>query len=164
MRILLLATMGCLILGPALHCLRRALLDSVRQDLYRVRERLFDRILSGEMNFADAEVRQITTFIHGALHALNDWSVIEMVERLIQIGWTGGPPSWVLDPRLKNEAQRVSIAAVRGVFHASFLVRVFMSLAVAISFAVRATARFDAWKNAVVLNLFGAPPPQARTA
>ena len=99
--------------GISFGCLKRAWLDEVRQELYRMREQVYDRAIAGDLNIDDPIVRGFIQYLHGAIFAMENWSVIEMIRRVASLPEDALPPRWLGDERLKTEVGQ----AMKTTFH-----------------------------------------------
>lgn len=118
----------CLIaISLALEALQRSLADAIKHALYRTRDRVFDRVLAGELAKDDPAVRDIVATIHSMIYVITHWPVPEIVRALREPQTPAKLPKWITDERLKDEAQRALILSglgmlvVSGMFKIRFL-------------------------------------------
>ena len=138
------------VVGISLRCLRRARLDDVRQNLYRIRERLHDRTIAGEFSPEDRSVRGLLLYLRSLVHALENLSVVEMIFSMAESFDESPCIPWLKDPRLEKEAEAAVHYTIKGLLIVSFLSRVALHVAY---WTLRATKPIAALRKNVTSRL-----------
>ena len=115
---IMLAIICILLVGSAYRCLRRVLLEEVRQDLYRIRERIYDRVIARELTLQDPSVAGLVQYLHGFVWFLEHWSPLLYFWAMIVARGREENVAvpWLDDERLKKEAWlalQATVAALR---------------------------------------------------
>jgi len=111
------------VIGISLRCVRRAKLDKVRQDIYRLREGVHDRIIDGELSIDDQVVSGFLHYLNRLVGVLEELSIVDMLWAFVQDLEEQAPPLWLKDGRLKEEAEKAVGVTVDGVLTVSWLSR-----------------------------------------
>lgn len=138
--------MSLAVLHFSVSFLRDASISRVRQQLFRVREMIYDRIIAGELTLEDKNVRSLVNYVHTVMYAISHWSVIEMMIRVARSSPDKGPPEWTKDDRLINESREALAATVQGVFWSSFYLKAVVLVAIPFCAVLKHLGRIRAWK------------------
>jgi hypothetical protein len=107
-----------------LACLRRACLDGIRQQLYRIRYRIYDRVLAGELSLDDQNIALFVRFLHGSIHAMDNWDLVKVFRRLSALPKEHWDTSWRLDERIKDDVHQAFGFLFMGLLLASSAFRI----------------------------------------
>jgi hypothetical protein len=129
----------------SLHCLKRALLDAVRQDVFRLREQIYVRVSKQEISLEDDSVSGLVRYLHGLVDALENWDFMDVAIGIARSS-DKEPMKWLKDVRLKKESSRAMVLTMAGLFFAS---AAFRTLVIAVAPFVIVKGRWDAFMLAV---------------
>lgn len=136
---LILVVFFLFVIGISLRCVRRAQLDKVRQDIYRLRESVHDRVIDGELSLDDERVSGFLHYLNRLVGVLEEWSIVDMLFGFVQDLEDQAPPMWLKDERLKEELGRAVIVTAEGVLTVSWISWVVFQI---IYYTVRASIPF----------------------
>ena len=119
---------GLFLVGLGGSCLRRALLDGVRQDLYRLRARVFDRAIAKELELDDPSVSGLVNYVHALITVLEHLSFVHVAYVALRAPEPPPVPAWLEDERLKEEAQEALMLTCKGLLCVSLFVDIFAVL------------------------------------
>jgi hypothetical protein len=114
-------------LTAAYEVLRVARVEQIRQDLFRLRESIYDRIIAEDL-VIDESVRGLIHYIHGAIFSLDQWSMDVFIGILFNVGKRPrrGNRVWLMDERLEDEVARACELTFLGMKRLSFALRIWL--------------------------------------